>query len=94
MSITVSSILSDFNSNVNSCLEIDKVLRKTLAKNKIRYKNIYSYTDRKGRLKIKIKVDSMMVKVIVENILFLLLVNLVRTPLSIAQDGCTIRSRN
>ena len=55
MSITVSGILSDFNSNVNSCLEIDKVLRKTLAKNKIRYNNIYSYTDRKGRLKIKIK---------------------------------------
>ena len=57
MATTVSSILGDFNNNVDSCLEIDKLLRKTLVKNQIRYKNVYSYTDRKGRLKIKIKID-------------------------------------
>ena len=39
MATTVSSILGDFNNNVDSCLEIDKLLRKTLVKNQIRYKN-------------------------------------------------------
>lgn len=90
MSITVSNILSDFNSNVNSCLEIDKVLRKTLAKNKIRYKNIYSYTDRKGRLKIKIKVDSIDGESYCRKNILPTISEFIRTPLSISQDGCTI----
>lgn len=90
MSITVSGILSDFNSNVNSCLEIDKVLRKTLAKNKIRYNNIYSYTDRKGRLKIKIKIDSYDGESYCRKYILPIISEFVRTPLSIAQDGCTV----
>lgn len=90
MSNTVSSILGDFNKNVNSCLEIDKVLRKTLAKNKIRYNSIYSYTDRKGRLKIKIKIDSYDGENYCRKIILPIISEFIRTPLSIAQDGCTI----
>lgn len=90
MSVTVSNILSDFNGNVNSCLEIDKVLRKTLAKNKIRYKNIYSYTDRKGRLKIKIKIDSIDGENYCRKNILPIISEFIRTPLSIFQDGCTV----
>ena len=90
MSTTVASILGDFNNNVNSCLEIDKLLRKTLVKNKIRYNNIYSYTDRKGRLKIKIKIDSYDGENYCRKSIIPVISELVRTPLSIAEDGCKI----
>lgn len=90
MSTTVASILGDFNSNVNSCLDIDKLLRKTLVKNKIRYNNIYSYTDRKGHLKIKIKIDSYDGENYCRKSIIPVISELVRTPLSIAEDGCKI----
>lgn len=90
MSNTVSSILGDFNTNANSCLEIDKVLRKTLSKNKIRYNNIYSYTDRKGRLKIKIKIDSYDGENYCRKFILPVISEFIRTPLSIAEDGCKI----
>lgn len=90
MSTTVASILGDFNNNVNSCLEIDKLLRKTLVKNKIRYNNVYSYTDRKGRLKIKIKIDSYDGENYCRKSIIPVISELVRTPLSIAEDGCKI----
>ena len=90
MSTTVASILGDFNNNVDSCLEIDKLLRKTLVKNKIRYNNIYSYTDRKGRLKIKIKIDSYDGENYCRKSIIPVISELVRTPLSIAEDGCKI----
>lgn len=90
MSNTVSNILGDFNTNVNSCLEIDKVLRKTLSKNKIRYKNVYSYTDRKGHLKIKVKIDSCDGENYCKKFIIPVVSEFVRTPLSIAGDGCKI----
>ena len=90
MATTVSSILGDFNNNVDSCLEIDKLLRKTLVKHKIRYNNIYSYTDRKGRLKIKIKIDSYDGENYCRKLIIPVISELVRTPLSIAEDGCQI----
>lgn len=90
MSTSVSSILSDFNKNVNSCLEIDKVLRKTLSKHKIRYKNIYSFTDRKGRLKIKIKIDSFDGENYCRKEIIPVISEFIRTPLNIAEDGCKI----
>lgn len=90
MSTTVTDILSDFNTNVNSCLEIDKVLRKTLAKNKVRYINIYSFTDRKGRLKIKVKLDSIDGEVYCRKHIIPSISEFVRTPLSIPEDGCVI----
>ena len=90
MAATVSSILGDFNNNVDSCLEIDKLLRKTLVKNQIRYDNVYSYTDRKGRLKIKIKIDSQDGENYCRKLIIPVISELVRTPLSIAEDGCKI----
>ena len=90
MSETVSGILGDFNNNVNSCLEIDKLLRKTLAKNKVRYTNVYSYTDRKGRLKIKVKIDSFDGENYCRKEILPVVSDLVRTPVSIAEDGCKI----
>ena len=90
MATTVSSILGDFNNNVDSCLEIDKLLRKTLVKNQIRYDNVYSYTDRKGRLKIKIKIDSHDGENYCRKLIIPVISELVRTPLSIAEDGCKI----
>ena len=54
-----------------------------MAKNKIRYNNIYSYTDRKGRLKIKIKIDSYDGESYCRKYILPIISEFVRTPLSI-----------
>ena len=49
-----------------------------------------SYTDRKGRLKIKIKVDSIDGESYCRKNILPTISEFIRTPLSISQDGCTI----
>ena len=90
MSFAVTNILKDFNQNVDSCLEVDKLLRKTLAKNKIRYINIYSFVDTNGRLKIKVKVDSYDGENYCRKQILPVISNLIKTPLYIGEKGCVI----
>lgn len=90
MSFSVTNILNDFNQNVDSCLEIDKLLRKTLAKNKIRYINIYSFVDAKGRLKIKIKVNGYDGENYCRKEIIPVISNFIKAPLYIGEKGCKI----
>lgn len=90
MSFAVTNILKDFNQSVDSCLEIDKLLRKTLAKNKIRYKNIYSFVDSNGRLKIKIKVDGYDGENYCRKEIIPVVSNFIKAPLYIGEKGCEI----
>lgn len=90
ISYSLGDILRDFEKDVSSCLEIDKLLRKTLTKNKIKYKEIYSFTDKKGRLKIKVKLESCNGgNYCIKNILPIIS-NLIKTPLCLSDEGCKI----
>lgn len=90
MSLSIGDALRDFEKDVSSCLEIDKVIRKTLSKNRIRYKGIYSYTDRNGRLKIKVRLNncdgsSYCIKNIIPAIS-----GVMSVPLCLSDEGCKI----
>lgn len=90
MSLSIGDALRDFEKDVSSCLEIDKIIRKTLSRNRIKYKGIYSYTDRNGKLKIKVRLDncdgsSYCIKNIIP-----VISRVMSVPLCLSDDGCKI----
>lgn len=90
MSLSIGDALRDFEKDVSSCLEIDKIIRKTLSKNRIKYKGIYSYTDRDGKLKIKVRLDNCDgSSYCVKNILPIIS-GVMSVPLCLSDDGCKI----
>ena len=94
MSIAMDDIIRDFEKDVTNCMEVDKLLRKTFAKNNIRYNEVYSYTDRCGHLKIKVKRENCEgCNYCIKNVLPVIS-DLIKLPLSLTDDGCRINPNN
>lgn len=90
MSLSIGDALRDFEKDVSSCLDLDKVIRKALAKNRVKYKGVYSYTDREGRLKIKVKLNNCDGgSYCIKNILPVIS-DVMRRPLCLSDEGCKI----
>lgn len=90
MSLSIGDALRDFEKDVSSCLDLDKVIRKALAKNRVKYKGVYSYTDRDGRLKIKVKLNNCDGgSYCIKNILPVIS-DVMRRPLCLSDEGCKI----
>lgn len=94
MSIAMEDIIRDFERDVSNCIEVDKLLRKTFSKNSIEYNEVYSYTDRCGHLKIKVKRESCEgCSYCIKNVLPVIS-DLIKLPLSLTDDGCRINPDN
>lgn len=90
ISSTMTDMVRDFEKDILVCSEIDKVLKKALGRNRIDYNHVFSYLDRKGRMKIKISLkDCEGANYCSKNILPIVK-GLVRVPVSISKDGCRI----
>lgn len=90
MALAMDDIVKDFEKDVSNCVEVDKLLRKTFSRNKINYNDLYTFTDRNGRLKIKVKRDNCEgCNYCVKNILPVVS-DLIKAPLSLTDDGCRI----
>lgn len=90
ISDSMGEVLRDFQRDVTSCLDIDKLLRKTLTQNGVKYREVYSYTDNKGRLKIKVKLDNCEGNNYCIRKILPLISDLIRMPLCLSDEGCRI----
>lgn len=94
MSIAMDDIIRDFEKDVTNCMEVDKLLRKTFAKNNIKYNDLYSYTDRRGHLKIKVSRENCEgCSYCIKNVIPVIS-DLIKLPLSLTDDGCKIDPSN
>ncbi|GAA0085981.1 stage II sporulation protein E [Clostridium sp. CTA-7] len=90
ISSTMGDMIRDFEKDISVCSEIDKVLRKALNKNKIEYKDVFCYLDRKGRMKIKITLSNCEGGNYCSKNILSVINGLVRVPVSISSEGCRI----
>lgn len=90
ISSTMGDMIRDFEKDISICSEIDKVLRKALNKNKIEYKDVFCYLDRKGRMKIKITLSNCEGGNYCSKNILSVINDLVRVPVSISSEGCRI----
>jgi stage II sporulation protein E len=90
ISSTMGDMIRDFENDISICSEIDKVLKKALNKNKIEYKDVFCYLDRKGRMKIKITLTNCEGGNYCAKNILPIINGLVKVPVSIANGGCRI----
>lgn len=90
ISQTMGDMIRDFEKDISICSEIDKVLKKALNKNKIMYKDVFCYLDRKGRMKIKITLNNCEGESYCAKNILPVINGLVRVPVSISSEGCRI----
>lgn len=90
ISQVMDDVIKEFTRDVDNCYELDKVLKKALSRKNIAYKNIYSYTDKKGRLKIKMLMENCYGENICGKAILPILKEVLRVPFSISDEGCRI----
>lgn len=90
MSLTMGDIARDFNKDITVCTDIDKIIRKALSKNNLEYKDVFSFIDRKGRLKIKVTLENCDGANYCTKKILPIINGLVKMPVSIGGEGCRI----
>lgn len=86
MSLKLGEMIREFESDVDTCVNIDKVLRKRCIKQGVRFEDIYSYTDNSGRLKIKITLKAGDDERYCVNKILPMINNMVKMPVSVCDS--------
>ncbi len=90
ISNTMESMIRDFEKDSTVCNEIDKILRKAFNRNKIDYTDVFSYLDRRGRMKIKVSTTNPEEERYCTKIILPIINTLVKVPVSISAEGTRI----
>ncbi|MGL5869227.1 MAG: stage II sporulation protein E [Clostridium chrysemydis] len=87
-------MFDDFKRDVSWCGNLERVVRKELNKNSIKYKDIFCYTDKGGKLKVRINMENCEGgRYCAKNVLPIIN-DIVRTPMTLGEDGCRINPNN
>ncbi|MBE6054301.1 MAG: stage II sporulation protein E [Clostridium sartagoforme] len=90
ISNTMENMIRDFEKDISVCTEIDKILRKAFNRNKIDYIDVFSYLDRRGRMKIKVTTNNAEDERYCTKMILPIINTLVKVPVSIATEGTRI----
>lgn len=90
ISNTMESMIRDFEKDISICTEIDKILRKAFNRNKIDYTDVFSYLDRRGRMKIKVTTNNSEDERYCTKMILPVINTLVKVPVSLASEGVRI----
>lgn len=90
ISLTMGDMIRDFEKDISICSEIDKIIKKALNKNKIEYKDVFCYLDKKGRMKINLTLNDCEGDNYCAKSILPIINSLVRVPVSISNEGCRI----
>ncbi len=90
ISNTMDSMIRDFEKDSTVCNEIDKILKKAFNRNKIDYTDVFSYLDRRGRMKIKVSTTNPEEERYCTKMILPIINTLVKVPVSISTEGTRI----
>lgn len=90
ISCTLDKILDKFNKKITICDDMEKIIKRGLNKNNIRYNEVFCYTDYEGRMKIKIGMNNCSGCNYCGNNVLPVLKRIMKIPLSISSEGCVI----
>jgi stage II sporulation protein E len=90
---SISEIAEDFESDINLNSSTERCIRKILNKNKIKFKDIFCYNDKNGRLVIKLSMDSCGKNEICIKSILPLINETAENSMCISESGCNINSK-
>lgn len=90
ISYSLGNVLDQFKREVTICNDLERILKKGLNKNSIEYNDVFCYTDRNGRVKIKLTTKECDTCEYYQNKIIPMLNEIMNMSLKIADDGYTI----
>ncbi|MFQ7000311.1 MAG: stage II sporulation protein E [Clostridium sp.] len=87
---TLDEMLNGFTQEVSLCPELEKAIRKGLNKSAISYKNVFSYRDINGRVKVKITLKNCGGARKCYKEIIPIINSITNTPMYIGDEGCNI----
>ena len=87
---TLDEMLNGFTQEVSLCPDLEKSIRRALNKNSISYKNVFSYRDINGRVKVKLTLKSCEGARTCYKEIIPIINSITNTPMYIGDDGCNI----
>jgi stage II sporulation protein E len=94
MAMSISEIMDEFNSNVKFNNDVERHLRKLFSKNNIAFKDVFCFEDRKGRINVKVSMESCGGSQICVKELLPVVNQGCGTNMCISDDGCCINPKN
>ena len=87
---SISEIVEDFDSNINFNSTVEDGIRKVLNKKNIKFKDIFCYDDKNGRLTIKLNMDACGGKQICVKAILPLINEVTGKCMCVSEDGCNL----
>ena len=87
---TLDEMLNGFTQKVSLCPDLEKSIRRALNKNSISYKNVFSYRDINGRVKVKLTLKNCEGARKCYKEIIPIINSITNTPMYIGDDGCNI----
>lgn len=94
VSSNLDNMVNDFKRDVTWCAELERIIRKELNKNSVKYKEIFCFTDKGGRMNIKVSMENCSCGTYCIKNLLPVVNEIVRTPMMISEEGCRIQPNN
>ncbi|MGL4109642.1 stage II sporulation protein E [Clostridium sp. LP20] len=94
ISMSIDEMLRDFKKDVMLCGDLERLVRRGLNKSSIQYKNVFSYRDTNGRVKIKLTLENCGGGKYCSKNVLPIINELMRKPMCLGGDGCRIDPDN
>lgn len=94
IALSIDSMLNDFKRDVILCGELERVIRKGLNRNLIKYKSIFCYRDINARAKVKITFDKEIKDKLLDKDILLIINGLINTPMIISEEESRYEVQN
>ncbi|SFC66747.1 stage II sporulation protein E [Clostridium uliginosum] len=90
ISSKLDDVLGEFKREVTICGDLERIIKRGLNKNSIEYNDIFCYTDKNGRIKVKLTMKHCEGANYCANKLVPIISNIMRIPVCVGGDGCNI----
>ncbi|WP_436513324.1 stage II sporulation protein E [Clostridium thermobutyricum] len=94
MADNVGRILYDFKKDISMCTDLEKTIRRELNKNSVQYKDVFCFTDKDGKMKVKVNMSNCSGCRYCSKSVLPVVNSLVKRPMMIGKDGCSINPNN
>lgn len=94
ISYNLDTMIRDFKRDVTWCEELERVIRRELNKNSIAYKEVFCYTDKGGRVNVKISMENCSGGNYCAKNVLPVVNEVMRSPMAINCNGCRINPNN
>ncbi|WP_160680775.1 stage II sporulation protein E [Clostridium sp. C8-1-8] len=93
MAVTIGELVEDFSKDIIICNDVEKIIKRALNKENMRYEDVLCYNDKNGRLNIKITMDSCGGSQMCVKQLLPIINRSIGKTMSIGGEGCSIEPK-